>query len=153
MNETVKRDLAEAREVCPTTTRRLLGEGALLIDVREPSEIAALAFDVPSILAIPLGDLPRCLIEIPRDRQLIMVCKGGARSLKATYFLMYQGYEHIANMSGGIDKWAAKGFPIVGDPTAITTTSTECCCSSEPASTTDGCGGVTPRSENAGAMP
>jgi rhodanese-related sulfurtransferase len=49
--------LPEAREICPTTTRHLVDEGALLVDVREPSEIAALAFDVSEIIRIPLGDL------------------------------------------------------------------------------------------------
>ena len=42
-------DLPQARGVCPTTTRRLLGEGALLVDVRERPEVAPLAFDVPSM--------------------------------------------------------------------------------------------------------
>ena len=49
-------DLPQAREVCPTTTRRLLGDGALLVDVRELNEVAQLAFDVPGTL---LGDSTR----------------------------------------------------------------------------------------------
>ena len=35
MNDAVKRDLAEAHEVCPTTAQHLLREGALLVDVRD----------------------------------------------------------------------------------------------------------------------
>ena len=38
--------LAEAKEVCPSTTRRMLESGALMIDVREAAEAAAFAFDV-----------------------------------------------------------------------------------------------------------
>jgi hypothetical protein len=41
-------ELPPAREVCPTTTRRLLAEGALLVDVRERAEVARMAFDVPA---------------------------------------------------------------------------------------------------------
>ena len=86
-------ELPAAREVCPTTTRRLLAEGALLVDVRERSEIERLAFDVPEIVVMPLSEFEQRFAELPRDRQLVMVCQTGARSLKATYFLMYQGYE------------------------------------------------------------
>jgi rhodanese-related sulfurtransferase len=49
--------LEEAKQVCPTTTRRLVGEGALLVDVRERAEVARTAFDVPAIVNIPLTEL------------------------------------------------------------------------------------------------
>ncbi len=54
MNDRV--ELPQAREVCPTTTRRLLGEGALLVDVRERTEVAQLAFDVPGTVVMPLSE-------------------------------------------------------------------------------------------------
>jgi rhodanese-related sulfurtransferase len=107
-------ELPPAREVCPTTTRRLLGEGALLVDVRELHEVAQVAFDVPGVLLMPLSELEQRYAELPRDRQLVLVCAVGERSLKATYFLMYQGYSQVANMEGGLMKWARKGFPIRG---------------------------------------
>ncbi len=112
MNERV--DLSQAREVCPTTTRRLIAEGALMVDVRELSEVAQVAFDVPGVLLMPLSELEQRFAELPRDRDLVLVCREGDRSLKATYFLMYQGYERVANMEGGLYKWARKGFPIKG---------------------------------------
>ncbi|MEO8654795.1 MAG: rhodanese-like domain-containing protein [Ramlibacter sp.] len=112
MNERV--DLSQAREVCPTTTRRLIAEGALLVDVRELSEVAQVAFDLPGVVLLPLSELEQRFAELPRDRDLVLVCREGDRSLKATYFLMYQGYERVANMEGGLYKWARKGFPIKG---------------------------------------
>jgi rhodanese-related sulfurtransferase len=126
-------ELPPAREVCPTTTRRLLGEGALLVDVRELSEVAQLAFDVPGVLLLPLSELEQRYAELPRDRQLVLVCAVGERSLKATYFLMYQGYTQVANMEGGIMKWARKGFPIRGTAYAAASATTGCCGSSAPA--------------------
>jgi rhodanese-related sulfurtransferase len=120
-------ELAPAREVCPTTTRRLIGEGALLVDVRERAEIERVAFDVPDVVAIPLAELEQRYAELPRDRELVLVCQGGGRSLKATYFLMYQGYTRVANMEGGILKWAAKGFPIKGNPAVPAPTAGGCC--------------------------
>lgn len=120
-------ELPAAREVCPTTTRRLLAEGALLVDVRERSEIDLLAFDVPQTVVMPLSEFEQRFAELPRDRQLVMVCQTGARSLKATYFLMYQGYEQVANMAGGVFKWASKGFPITGAPGATASSAGSCC--------------------------
>lgn len=104
--------LQEAKEVCPTTTRRLIGEGALLVDVRESREVQALAFDVPDIVCITLSELEIRWSEIPKDREVVTVCQGGARSLKATYYLQYHGYTQVCNMAGGMDKWARKGFPV-----------------------------------------
>jgi rhodanese-related sulfurtransferase len=107
-------ELPQARVVCPTTARRLVGEGALMVDVRERSEVAQLAFDVPAVQLLPLSELERRFAELPRNRELVMVCSSGERSLKATYFLMYQAYTSVVNMEGGINKWASKGFPIRG---------------------------------------
>ena len=78
-------DLPAAREVCPTTTRRLLAEGALLVDVRERAEVARMAFDVPALVQMPLSEFERRFDELPRDRPLVLACESGPRSLKATY--------------------------------------------------------------------
>lgn len=108
------RVLDEARQACPTTTKRLLAEGALLVDVREPHELARLAFDVPGQIALPLSELERRFEELPRDRELVIACQSGGRSLKATYFLMYQGFDRVSNLDGGIARWAGKGFAVTG---------------------------------------
>lgn len=134
--------LQEAKEVCPTSTRRMIGEGALLVDVREPNEIAALAFDVPDVVNIPLFELESRWQEIPKDREVIFVCKSGARSLKATYYLQYHGYTNVSNMTGGIEKWATKGFPIIG-ARAVAACVTGCCstdCAPNPTATSACCG-------------
>lgn len=117
MNETVKKDLAEASEVCPTTTRGILAKGALLVDVREQNEIDRVAFADCEVLHIPMSEFEQRWREVPRDREVILACGTGARSLKATYFLMYQGYEHVANMTHGLARWIDRGFPVSGDGT------------------------------------
>lgn len=63
--------LEEATQVCPTTTQRLVREGALLVDVREPNEVAALAFNVPDIVNIPLLALEQRWSELPKDRDIV----------------------------------------------------------------------------------
>jgi hypothetical protein len=49
-------DLPQAREVCPTATRCLLADGALLVDVRELAEVAQVAFNVPGVALMPLSE-------------------------------------------------------------------------------------------------
>lgn len=118
MRDADHKDLAEAREVCPTTSRRLLAEGALLVDVREADEVAQAGFADCEQLHIPMSAFGSRWAEIPHDRDVILACAVGERSLKATYFLMYQGYDRVANMQHGLRRWAARGFPVTGDAAA-----------------------------------
>lgn len=108
--------LPHAKECCPTSTRkRIEFKHALLVDVREKDEFEKLALDVPDLLNIPLSDFERRFKEIPRDRQIIMVSANGHDSLRATYYLMREGYEDVLNMTDGISKWIFRGFPVKGD--------------------------------------
>lgn len=128
--------LDEAKEVCPTTTLHMSRVGALLVDVRERDEIDGLAFDVPDLVVMPISEFERRCAELPRDRDLVMVCRVGERSLKATYYLMYQGY---TNMEGGIAKWARKGFPVKGNASAaIASAATGCCGRAAPTTSVGG---------------
>ncbi len=138
-----KVELPQAREVCPTTTRRLLAEGSLLVDVRELAEVAQVAFDVHGVLLMPLSELEQRYAELPRDRDLVIACQVGQRSLKAAYFLMYQGFTRVASMEGGLSKWARKGFPIKGTAAAHDDSSTNGCCgaSARTSTTSPCCGG------------
>lgn len=120
-------ELPTAREVCPTTTRRLLAEGALLVDVRELSEVATTAFDVAGVVLMPLSEIEQRYEELPRERLLVLACSSGPRSLRATYFLMLQGYTQVANMEGGLAKWARRGFPIRGSVPAGIVAAGGCC--------------------------
>jgi rhodanese-related sulfurtransferase len=119
--------LQEAKEVCPTRTQRLMREGALLVDVREASEVAALAFDAPDIVNIPLLELENRWSELSKDREIVLVCENGERSLKATYYLQYQGFTHVSNMGGGLLKWMRKGFPVIGQRVEVAATAGACC--------------------------
>jgi rhodanese-related sulfurtransferase len=103
------------KEICPTTTQVYVANGALLIDVRELDEVAAVAFDVPNIINIPLSEFENRFNEIPKDKEVVMVCKSGARSLRAAGFLINHGYENVVNMKFGIQRWLEKGFPVKGE--------------------------------------
>jgi len=121
--------MKEAKQICPTTTLGKVNEGALIVDVRSNKEVADVTFDVPNYINIPLLELEERINEIPKDKEVILVCNSGTRSLKATYFLMNAGYETVYNMRDGIIKWATKGFPIKGN-TELLLGSGSCDCSS-----------------------
>jgi len=89
--------------------------GALILDVREANELAELAYDVEQIKHIPLGDLESRLAEVPKDKQVIVVCRSGGRSSRANDLLKSKGFENTSNMEGGMNAWSEKGFPTLAD--------------------------------------
>lgn len=128
-------------EIFPTTTQSWVKKGALLVDVREKEEVEQLAYDVPNIVNIPLSDFDKRYKELPFDKELVMVCRGGGRSLRAAGFLINNGYDpaKVVNMQHGIIRWVQKGFPTKGDTSTVlgTTSTTGCCGSSSAKTTTD----------------
>jgi rhodanese-related sulfurtransferase len=104
--------MKNTREVTPAKAFAMIQKGALLVDVREPGEVDRKSFDVPEILLIPLRQLEQRYREIPADRQVIIACNSGNRSLMASRFLMNQGYSKAVNMQSGIVRWAAEGLPL-----------------------------------------
>lgn len=121
-----------AIEICPTTTQGRVKAGALLVDVREKDEVAQLAFDVPEIINIPLSEFEDRYSELSKDRELVMVCRDGGRSLKTTYYLMNQGYENVMNMQHGLVRWVQRGFPTKGDTNSVLIKSESAGCCDTP---------------------
>ena len=100
--------------------------GAVMIDVREPSEIKALAYDVEGIKTIPLGQIKERMGEIPKDKEIILACRSGNRSMRAAKMLVANGYKNVYNMDGGINAWSQKGLETIKDGQKKATKS---CCS------------------------
>ncbi len=76
-----------------------VGNTCLLLDVREPAEIAT--YPVPGAINIPLKQLRARLAEIPRDREIAVICRSGQRAYLATRILLQSGYE-AKTLSGGV---------------------------------------------------
>jgi rhodanese-related sulfurtransferase len=83
--------------------------GALIIDVREPNEYDQLR--ARGAVLLPLGRLNSRVKDLPRDRQLLLMCRTGGRSQNATQFLQAQGFDNVSNVSGGIVAWHKAGLP------------------------------------------
>jgi len=92
-----------------STAARLLREGALLLDVREPSEVATC--QVAGSRPIPMRQIPENTAELPHDRQILVLCHHGGRSQRVTQFLRANGFDNATNVAGGIDAWAAEIDP------------------------------------------
>ena len=107
------------KEICPTATQQWVANGALLVDVREADEVNQLAYDVPNIIHVPLTQFEERYTEIPKDKEVVMVCKSGGRSLRATGFLVNHGYDKVVNMQHGMIRWAQKGFPAKGNTSSV----------------------------------
>ncbi len=93
-----------------TQASQLRQQGALILDVREPSEWAQ--FHIPGATLIPLGSLPSRLNEVPKDRQVVVVCRTGVRSAQGRDILLKAGYTKVTSMTGGMNQWQAQGLPI-----------------------------------------
>lgn len=110
-----ERRLAELRASIPELTpREALARqtaGAVLIDVREPDEVAQ--GSPPGALHLSRGFLElRIEAHLPDyDRPLITLCGGGVRSLFAAESLQQLGYRDVASVVGGYARWQAEGLP------------------------------------------
>ena len=131
-------------EICPTTTQEWVKNGALLVDVREEDEVNELSYDVPNRINIPLSEFEERFNEIPKDQDIVMVCRGGGRSLRATGFLINNGYDaqRVVNMKLGIIRWVEKGFPTIGNKLSVESNTSGGCCGTAPtAKTQSSCDG------------
>jgi len=80
------------------------GEKLFVLDVRNPEEYQICK--IPGSMLIPLPQLPQRFQELDKDREIIIHCKSGMRSLKAQQFLRGQGFQKTKNLKGGILAWA-----------------------------------------------
>jgi len=83
-----------------------------ILDVREPREFEICR--IPGSTLIPLGDLPKRLVEIPQGPgapDVIVHCKMGGRSAKAVALLKEKGFTRVSNLGGGILAWIDRVDP------------------------------------------
>ncbi len=79
------------------------GEKIHLIDVREHEEVAQGM--IPGAIHMPLGQVPQRLDSIPREEEVIFICRSGYRSDQACQYLASLGYTGTTNLVGGMLAW------------------------------------------------
>jgi rhodanese-related sulfurtransferase len=97
--------------VAELARRHDAGEDFVLLDVREPDEIATAS--IPWALTIPMGEIPARYGELPKDKPIAVLCHGGMRSGRVTAFLNQNGLANAVNVAGGIDAWSTSIDPAV----------------------------------------
>ena len=88
--------------------------GAFVLDVRDPDEWNE--YHIPGSALIPLDQLETRLSEVPRDKEVVVVCRSGNRSQPGRDVLKNAGFTQVTSMSGGLKEWKAAGLPTVAGP-------------------------------------
>lgn len=81
----------------------------LLVDVREPNELAAES--IPGAVAFPLSTFDADALPDPQGKTLVFSCRSGQRSQKAAAAAQAAGHDLHRHMEGGILAWKQAGFP------------------------------------------
>ena len=84
--------------------------GAFVLDVRTPEEWND--FHAPGTTLIPLDQLASRLNELPRDKEIVVVCRSGNRSQQGRDILLNAGFQQVTSMQGGLNEWRANGYPV-----------------------------------------
>lgn len=87
------------------------GDNVWLLDVREPLEFEAANLAPDGF--IPLGEIGERWMEVPAEKEVIVYCHHGLRSLVAAKFLRERGVSGARSLKGGIDQWSLRIDPAV----------------------------------------
>jgi adenylyltransferase/sulfurtransferase len=92
-------------EIAATELKQRLdrGDDVVVVDVREPHEWEICHIEGARL--VPFGTLATHMDELPRDRDIVVHCRGGGRSARAQALLHARGFDRVLNLKGGIRAW------------------------------------------------
>jgi len=95
------------------TAQSMVSQGALLLDVREPSEYAAV--HAVNAQLLPLGQVGTRLqdLEAYKDKPVAVICRSGRRSAQAVAMLQEAGFTQVVNVQGGTSAWEQAGLEVI----------------------------------------
>jgi rhodanese-related sulfurtransferase len=109
------RVVGQVEDLMPQDVAKGIAEGRyLLIDVREPNEVAAEAY--PDAVVVPLSSFDPKLIPDPAGKQVVFACRSGKRSVTASQAAQMAGLAYNKHLAGGILGWKAAGLPTKPGP-------------------------------------
>ena len=97
------------QEVSVQEAQERVHNGGLLIDVREANEYQEVHAQGARLM--PLSEFESTFSSLPKDQEIVLICRSGARSGRAAQYLLDQGYSSVANTTGGTLAWQAAGLP------------------------------------------
>jgi rhodanese-related sulfurtransferase len=102
-------------DIQPVEIAKGISEGRyLLVDVREPEEVAAEAY--PNAVLLPLSRFDPRLISVPYGQQVVFACRTGRRSTTASLAAQAAGFAYNKQLAGGMVAWKAAGLPTKRGP-------------------------------------
>jgi len=96
-------------EISPKEAQARVRNGAYLVDVREQHEWDEVHAQGAQL--IPLSEFVGRYAELPKESEIVVICRSGARSAQAVQFLEQQGYR-ASNLEGGTLRWLEEGLPV-----------------------------------------
>jgi rhodanese-related sulfurtransferase len=100
----------QVQDLTPQEVSKGMEEGRfLLVDVREPNEVAAEAY--PGGVVVPLSTFDPAAIPDPQGKQVVFACRSGKRSVTASLAAQAAGLPYDKHLAGGIIGWKAAGLP------------------------------------------
>ena len=99
----------QVHDLTPEDVAKGMAEGRyLLVDVREPNEVAVEAY--PGGVVVPLQSFDPAAIPDPKGKQVVFACRSGRRSVTASLAAQEKGYPYASHLAGGIIAWKAAGL-------------------------------------------
>ena len=100
----------KVHDLAPEEVSKGMADGRyLLVDVREPNEVAAEAY--PDGVVVPLFSFDPQSIPDPKGKQVVFACRSGKRSVTASLAAQAAGLPYDKHLAGGILGWKAAGLP------------------------------------------
>jgi rhodanese-related sulfurtransferase len=100
----------QVHDLTPEEVSKGMAEGRyLLVDVREPNEVAVDAY--PGAVVVPLSTFDPHAIPDPGAKQVVFACRSGKRSVTASLAAQAEGFAYDKHMAGGMLAWKAAGLP------------------------------------------
>lgn len=100
-----------AADVTPVEGYQMVQKGAFLLDVRTQEEWDQ--YHAIGATLIPLDELPNRLNELPKDKQIVVICHSGNRSKSGRDILLSNGFQ-ATSVTGGLLQWYANNLPFEG---------------------------------------
>jgi rhodanese-related sulfurtransferase len=102
-----------AVEITPAQAYEKLQQGSFFLDVRTQDEWDQ--YHIAGSTLIPLDQLQDRVNELPKDKDIVVVCRSGRRSQSGASILQKAGFAHVSSMSGGLNTWTAANYPVEGN--------------------------------------
>jgi rhodanese-related sulfurtransferase len=100
-------------EITPAQAHEKIQQGAFVLDVRSQEEWDQ--FHISGSTQISLDQLQNRLGELPKDKDIVVVCLSGHRSQSGTSILLEAGFTRIFCLGGGLQAWSSAGYPVEGN--------------------------------------